>query len=116
MKHRAEFIEKIKKRLLKRRQEMLQELSDLSSEKVSDDQVRDSGDEALSLYMERLKTSLEQTEIDELNLIDDALNRISKGEYGICIDCGEPISNVRLETFPYAARCIVCQEAIEEQK
>lgn len=116
MKKRMDFIEKIKVKLLDRRQEMLQELSDLSNEKVSNDQVKDSGDEAVSLSMEKLKTSLEQNEIDELNLIDDALNRIAKGEYGLCIDCGEPISNVRIETSPYAARCIICQEAAEERK
>lgn len=94
---------------------MAQQLSTLSSEKVSDGQVQDSGDEALSLSMEKLQTSLEKNEIDELKLIDDALKRIEKSDYGICIDCSQPISSIRLETFPYAARCIICQEALEEK-
>lgn len=94
---------------------MLTQLETISHEKVSDGQVQDSGDEALSFCMEKLKTSLEQTEIDELRRIDDALQRIDRGEYGFCVDCGKPISNVRLETFPYAARCIVCQEAAESR-
>ena len=116
MKQRVELLEKVKHKLLSRREEMLQELSALSNEKVSDGQVQDSGDEALSLSLERLKNSLEKTEIDELNQIDEALNKISKGDYGICIDCAQPISNKRLESFPYAARCIICQEAAEERR
>ena len=113
MKERAEFLEKVKKRLLERRAEMMQDLDNLSSQKVSDGQVQDTGDEALSLSMENLKTSLEKTDINELKLIDNALKSLDKGEYGICIDCQEPISLKRLETFPYAQRCIVCQETFE---
>lgn len=97
-----------------RRADMASGLSKSASEKVSDGQVQDSGDEALSLTMEKLQDSLQQNEIDELRLIEDALNRLDRGEYGICIDCEEPISERRLENFPYAARCIVCQEAFEE--
>jgi len=93
---------------------MSSQLLDLAHEKVSDGQVQDSGDEALSLTMENLQNSLQQTEMDELKLIDGALNRIDKGEYGVCLDCGTPISERRLETFPYAARCIICQEALEK--
>ena len=114
MKKRIEFIDSIKENLLTKRDEMIQELNELSHDKVSDDQVKDSGDEALSVSMEKLQSSLEQTEIGEIKLIDDALSRINKGEYGLCIDCGEPISDKRLENFPYAARCIVCQEALEK--
>jgi DnaK suppressor protein len=114
VKLRAEFIQKIKHLLIQRKNEMNSQLLDLSHEKVSDGQVQDSGDEALSLTMESLQNSLQQTEIDELKLIDGALNRIERGEYGICVDCGEPISERRLESFPYAARCIVCQEALEK--
>ncbi|MFH1831966.1 MAG: TraR/DksA family transcriptional regulator [bacterium] len=90
-------------------------LTKSTQERVTEDQVQDSGDEALSLSMEKIKNSLEQTEIDELRLIDDALKRISRGEFGLCIDCGEAISEKRLENSPYAARCIVCQEAFEGQ-
>lgn len=115
MKQRKQFLEKVEKKLLQRRSEMSDALLSLSSEKNSDGQVLDSGDEALSLSMEKLQTSLEQTEIDELKSIDDALNRLKKGEYGVCVDCGKPISDVRLESSPYAARCIVCQEEFERK-
>jgi len=114
VKQRLEFIQRIKKNLLGRKADMSDQLSKLSHEKVSDGQVQDSADEALLLSMEKLQNSLQQTEMDELRLIENALTRIDKGEYGVCVDCGEQISERRLENFPYAARCIVCQEAFEQ--
>ncbi|MFB0612708.1 TraR/DksA family transcriptional regulator [Aurantiacibacter poecillastricola] len=37
-----------------------------------------------------------------------ALDRIEKGEYGYCAQCGEEISEGRLEARPEAALCINC--------
>ena len=72
------------------------------------------GSRSLGLIeLESIPSRSVTAQIDELKRIDDALHRISNGEYGFCVDCGKPISNVRLETFPYAARCIICQEALE---
>jgi DnaK suppressor protein len=113
VKQRREFLERTRQRLLDKKEYMSQQIEMLSREKVSDQQVKDTGDEALSLTMEKLQSSLQSSELDELKLIDQALNRIDRGEYGVCVDCGEQISAQRLEFYPYAARCIVCQEAME---
>ncbi len=43
-----------------------------------------------------------------LHSIDEALKRIDDGTYGICANCGRPISEGRLQARPYAARCIDC--------
>jgi len=114
VKQRAELIAKIKNNLLKRKNDIESQLSKQTHEKLTDGVVQDTADEVQSLSMENLQSSLQRTEIDELHLMVDALARIERGEYGICIDCGEPISEKRLENFPYAARCIVCQEAFEQ--
>lgn len=114
MKQRAEVLTKIKDKLLLRKADITKQLTEHSHDKVSDGQVQDSGDEALSLSMEKLQNSLQQGEIDEIRLIDDALARLDRGEYGLCIDCAGPIADRRIENFPYAARCILCQEAFEQ--
>lgn len=113
MKDRDVFLRKIKSQLLDRKALLTNMLTQSTHEQVSDSTIQDSGDEVLSLSMEKLKNSLEQNEIDELRFIDDAMMRLDKGEYGYCIDCEEPISEKRLEHSPYAARCIVCQEEFE---
>ena len=114
MKQRLEVLDKIKKGLITKKLILTNQISSQSHEKVTDGQIQDTGDEALSISMEKIQNSLQKTEMDELRLIDNALHRLDRSEYGICIDCGEPISDRRLENFPYAARCIVCQEEFEQ--
>ncbi|HKY50245.1 MAG TPA: TraR/DksA family transcriptional regulator [Candidatus Limnocylindria bacterium] len=41
--------------------------------------------------------------------------RIDRGSYGICVDCGDRISEGRLEARPQAARCIACQTHLERR-
>ena len=49
-----------------------------------------------------------------ISLIDDAIERLANGEYGICMDCGERISEARLMARPYALFCIKCKSRHEE--
>lgn len=46
----------------------------------------------------------------QLKLVEAALARVDSQEYGVCIDCGNGISNGRLEAIPWAVRCIACEE------
>jgi DnaK suppressor protein len=50
-----------------------------------------------------------------LNKIRDALERINNGEFGICEECGEEISDARLKVRPVTTLCINCKME-EEQK
>jgi DnaK suppressor protein len=42
-------------------------------------------------------------------LVLDALVRLDNGTYGVCVDCGKPVPEGRLEVKPEAARCLTCQ-------
>ena len=42
-----------------------------------------------------------------------ALQRIESGSFGICVNCDEGIGAKRLAAVPWAALCIVCQEAAD---
>lgn len=44
----------------------------------------------------------------ELQRIDAALRRIDAGEFGICINCDEPIAEGRLQSDPAVPICINC--------
>jgi DnaK suppressor protein len=105
----------MKTNLLKRSTELRASLSG-ANQQVSDMQVKDSGDEAVSTSMDSLQSSLTQSEVEELNQIEAALARIERDEFGICIDCGEKIIEKRLIHFPFAARCIICQEEVEQAR
>jgi DnaK suppressor protein len=109
-------LEAIKERLLTRKQELEGALAQIYKEQVTDTAVPDTGDQALSSSIEDLRISLHNNELDEYNMIIKALERIENGTYGICTECGNPISEKRLMLFPNATRCLACQEALEEGK
>jgi DnaK suppressor protein len=53
---------------------------------------------------------LHQTDGKLLWAIDDALARIRQGEFGICAECGAPISKARLKAVPWSRWCRGCKE------
>ncbi|UFR07462.1 TraR/DksA C4-type zinc finger protein [Streptomyces sp. Go40/10] len=48
---------------------------------------------------------------DHLNDLDRALERLERGDYGRCEQCGEPIPTERLEVRPAAKTCVRCASA-----
>lgn len=54
--------------------------------------------------------SLDTTLRGEIRQIEETLERIRGGRYGICERCSKPIPALRLEILPYAARCVKCEE------
>jgi uncharacterized protein (DUF302 family)/RNA polymerase-binding transcription factor DksA len=50
---------------------------------------------------------------DEIAAIDAALERLDKGAYGRCVECGTAIAPARLAHTPEAARCVICQQRRE---
>jgi DnaK suppressor protein len=57
-----------------------------------------------------MQISLQQTDGKLLRAIDDALARILREEFGICAECGQPISKARLEAVPWTRWCRDCNE------
>lgn len=47
----------------------------------------------------------------QLARIDEALDCVAKGTYGICQHCGGNIPEARLEALPATTLCVQCQEA-----
>jgi DnaK suppressor protein len=105
----------IKKILEKRKQELEGKLSLLHEQKGPAEPMLDVGDQVQSLSMEALSIALKDSEVEEYNRIVQALQKIADGTYGLCSDCGEPISEKRLISYPNASRCLSCQELSEEQ-
>jgi len=46
--------------------------------------------------------------LQEIRMIEAALGRIERGEYGICVVCGDPISEERLDVLPQTPKCRNC--------
>jgi RNA polymerase-binding protein DksA len=70
------------------------------------------GDTADGYYQE---FNLELLERDQSTLreVDEALERIEAGTFGLCEGCGELIVRERLKAMPHARNCIACQREAE---
>jgi DnaK suppressor protein len=70
----------------------------------------DLADQATGNNEVHIQLRLKQTDAKILQAIEEALARIEKGAYGVCRDCGEPISPARLSAIPWTRVCITCKE------
>jgi RNA polymerase-binding transcription factor DksA len=70
-------------------------------------------EEAQESVIANVLSGLDDRVRGELSAIDRALTRLSKGEYGRCSTCREPIPEKRLRAVPTAERCTECARALE---
>jgi RNA polymerase-binding transcription factor DksA len=64
-------------------------------------------------YDQEFTLGLIENEQGTLELINEALDRMARGTYGQCAECGEPIAKPRLQAIPYARHCIRCARKLE---
>jgi DnaK suppressor protein len=72
---------------------------------AEEDQAQLSHDEFISLRLNSL-------DYVQLRMIEEALDRIEAGDYGVCLSCEEPIPAKRLEALPWAKFCVSCQQSL----
>jgi len=51
--------------------------------------------------------------VERVNRIAQALDRLSQGEYGVCIECDQSIPLARLRALPEVQTCVKCQDRLE---
>ena len=78
-----------------------------------DDGVKDSVDLSVSDLNKEIALRLGERSSKVVADIDQALLRMKEGTYGICIRCGEPTNERRLEAVPTARYDAQCQALIE---
>ena len=79
-------------------------------------EIQDWGEVAVDLNEMEDEASIRANQEALLTEVEEALERIDRGSYGICVECKQPIPDKRLEILPWAARDIRCQEQLEKRK
>ena len=74
----------------------------------------DSGDESVAMLLQDLDQFDVTRDLGELRELEAAHERLTAGQYGVCVDCGVDIEYARLRAHPGAARCIDCQQQYEK--
>lgn len=65
-----------------------------------------------AMQMQQMALESSRRREGQLIGVDQALKRLEKQIYGVCVDCDEDINVRRLEIDPTALRCIKCAEAL----
>jgi RNA polymerase-binding protein DksA len=120
----AAEIEYFKQALLQKRREIVGDVNEMEDEALKKPRLDASGDlSSMPIHMADLGTDnyeqefalgLMDSERKLLREIDDALQRIEQGTYGICEGTGKPIPKARLKAQPWARHCVQYARMIEE--
>jgi DnaK suppressor protein len=105
-------VQNYKGALLKKRLEILGTggIKPLQASMENNTRQGDMADQASGNNEVHIQLKLKATDAKILQAIDEALERIQRGTYGVCRDCGEPIAEARLNAIPWTRVCIVCKE------
>lgn len=106
---------KMRELLLLRRDALRKALAgDLSTlMELREQTAGDTIDQALDSAHHELNSQLAEVESRELANIENALERMNVGQYGVCEGCEEKIPFARISALPYATLCIECQRVAE---
>ena len=101
-----------KENLLRKQAEILAERGGKSLSTPMDNNTRqgDMADQASGTNEVHIQLKLKQTDAKILQAIEEALERLDSGSYGLCRDCGEDIAPARLNAIPWTRVCIGCKE------
>ena len=108
-------IKTFRERLLERREGLLKQVmeAEITSRERDAEATQDPADMAANAYTKELLISMSANDRRLLDSINEALGRIEIGEYGECVNCGEPVSEKRLQAVPWARYCLRCQDLQE---
>ena len=118
-------LERFKKLLLKKREDIITEMNNITKDTLNKSQREASGDlsgysfhmadQATDNYDREFSLNLASDSQKLIYAIDEALGRMKEKSYGRCLKCNKEISRKRLRAVPYAVLCIDCQRK-EESK
>lgn len=111
---------RLRRLLVEKRKEILKEIKNDTSRYIKGeskqlvDTALDDGDWSIVDLAEDINLKHLSSHRDDLQKLDEAIRKLSEGTYGICEDCGDEISEKRLNILPYAIYCIDCKEKREK--
>jgi DnaK suppressor protein len=103
--------ESYRKRLVDKQAELLRLVSrsDQDGREADEEGTQDIADKASNAYTKEFLFHQSNDNRQTLFLVNEALDRIKGGTYGVCVECHEEVQLKRLEAVPWARHCIECQ-------
>jgi RNA polymerase-binding transcription factor DksA len=107
------FLSRMRESLLQQKKEILDATQQLEKDIDMDG---DETDLIQGNMLAEMSNRLDTRNAAKLRQIEDALQRIEKQSYGLCLDCGDPISEKRLQFNPHFLTCVSCAEDREAEE
>ena len=110
-------LEFFKNLLFKRREDLAGEARETVDEMTDDDETFPDPNDRATLESDRnFVLRIRDRERKLIAKIEQALERVENGTFGICEDCGEDISEGRLKARPVTTLCIQCKQEQEQRE
>ncbi|MBT9538200.1 MAG: RNA polymerase-binding protein DksA, partial [Nitrospirae bacterium] len=113
---RVKKLHEIRKKILRQRELLLAEAREALNALPGQTVFPDMGDQATAETDRNFMLRLRSREQKLIKKIDDALDRIDNGTFGICDDCGMEINIKRLDARPVTTLCMECKTQQEEEE
>ncbi|HYM90274.1 MAG TPA: TraR/DksA C4-type zinc finger protein [bacterium] len=118
-------VEEFTRLLLEERKRLREELSEMEEHQVKAEEKpvadaagyeEDLADVATETFEREKGLALASSVQGMLAMVEEALQKVRHGTYGVCEGCGKPIDGKRLRAIPYARLCIKCKEREERHR
>lgn len=108
--------EAYRKRLLSKKEELLRLVSksEQDGREADEEGTQDVADKAANSYTKEFLFHQSDDNRRILQLVNEALDRLKDGSFGLCVACNQEVQAKRLEAVPWARHCIECQEKQEQ--
>ncbi|RJQ13894.1 MAG: RNA polymerase-binding protein DksA [Nitrospiraceae bacterium] len=113
---REKIMQEIRQKLLSQRDSLLKEAEATLNNLPSELNFPDMGDQATAETDRNFMLRLRDRERMLLKKIEETIERIESGTYGICEECGNEIGAQRLAARPVTTLCIDCKTRQEEEE
>lgn len=115
--NRKKFMADLRQQLLEMRTKLLEEMEHESKaeREANKDEGLDTYDLASEERDREISFILSDRERSKVKNIDDALQQMEEGSYGICDACGLEIAEERLTAMPFTRLCRDCQQDQERE-
>lgn len=113
---REEALQTIRQILLQQKDSLLNEAESTINVLPEQTVFPDVGDQASAEIDRNFLLRLRGREQRLINKIEEAIERIDAGNFGMCEACGEEIGIKRLVVRPVATLCVACKEEQEEEE
>ena len=109
-------LEKYRRLLVDKKTSLVSELAKTKNaeEETTEESTQDIADKAVSSYTREFRYSLNDTERNTTQQVEQALGRIEDGTFGFCLNCGNALNEKRLTAIPWSRHCVDCQELAEK--